>query len=138
MIRVKDLSVVFGSGRTRVEAVRHVSFSVARGEAYGLVGESGSGKSTVLRAITRLIPDWTGTIEIDGTALGHKRDKATARRMQMVFQDPFGSLHPRHTVNDILREPLEIHRFDRHEPRILQSLADVGLDVGLKGWDKDG
>jgi len=132
MITVKDLSVTFGSGRTRVEAVRGASFSVARGEAFGLVGESGSGKSTVLRAIARLIPDWTGTIEIDGTALGHKRDKATARRMQMVFQDPFGSLHPRHTVNDILREPLEIHRIDRHEPRILQALADVGLGIELR------
>ncbi len=132
MIAVDDLTVTFGSGQTRVEAVRGVSFQVAPGEAFGLVGESGSGKSTVLRAIARLTTAWNGDIRIDGRSLDHRRDRATARQMQMVFQDPYGSLHPRHTVNDILREPLQIHGFDSHESRILQALSDVGLGKGLR------
>jgi peptide/nickel transport system ATP-binding protein len=132
MIEVDDLNVTFGHGRRALHAVRGVSFNVARGESFGLVGESGSGKSTVLRAISRLTPEWTGSIRIDGEALGHRRDRATARRMQMVFQDPYGSLHPRHTINDILAEPLEIHGLDRHEPRILTALEEVGLGVEMR------
>ena len=66
MIDVADLDVVFGQGSRAVHAVRGVSFTIARGEAYGIVGESGSGKSTILRAIARLNTPWTGTIEIDG------------------------------------------------------------------------
>jgi peptide/nickel transport system ATP-binding protein len=129
MIQVDNLNVIFGHGRNQFHAVRDVSFHIAQGESYGLVGESGSGKSTVLRAITRLTTDWTGSIKIDGAALGRKRDRATARRMQMVFQDPYGSLHPRHTVNDILMEPLEIHKLDQRESRVLKALTDVGLGI---------
>ncbi len=132
MIEVQDLTIVFGSGRTRVEAVRSVSLSVAQGESFGLVGESGSGKSTILRAIAGLVPNWEGRITVAGQALGRKRDRAVARRMQMVFQDPYGSLHPRHTVNDILKEPLEIHGMDDREARILRALAEVGLGVELR------
>ncbi|MEM7059474.1 MAG: ABC transporter ATP-binding protein [Pseudomonadota bacterium] len=132
MIDVQDLDVIFGSGRTQVHAVRCVSFHVGKGQAFGLVGESGSGKSTVLRAIARLTQDWTGVIRIDGQTLTHRRDRRIARRMQMVFQDPYGSLHPRHTVNDILSEPMEIHGLDNREGRILQALTDVGLGVDLR------
>ena len=132
MIDVQDLNVIFGNGLSQVHAVRGVSFHVDKGEAFGLVGESGSGKSTVLRAIARLTPDWTGTISINGKALTHRRDRRTARHMQMVFQDPYGSLHPRHTVNDILSEPMEIHGLDSRESRILQALKDVGLGVDLR------
>ncbi|MEL6996842.1 MAG: ABC transporter ATP-binding protein [Pseudomonadota bacterium] len=132
MIDVQDLSVIFGNGRSQVHAVRGVSFHVSKGEAFGLVGESGSGKSTVLRAIARLTQDWTGTIRINGQALARRRDRRTARHMQMVFQDPYGSLHPRHTVNDILSEPMEIHGLDNREKRILQALKDVGLGVDLR------
>jgi peptide/nickel transport system ATP-binding protein len=132
MIEAENLGVTFGHGRGEVRAVRGVSFRVARGEAYGLVGESGSGKSTVLRAMARQTPGWSGTIRIDGAELGQRRDKATARRMQMVFQDPYGSLHPRHTVNDILNEPLEIHRIGDRDRRVLQVLREVGLGVELR------
>jgi peptide/nickel transport system ATP-binding protein len=132
MIEVRDLSVSFGHGRDELRAVDGVSFTVGRGEAFGLVGESGSGKSTVLRAIARLGPRWAGHIRIDGAELAQKRDKATARRMQMVFQDPFGSLHPRHTVNDILSEPLEIHRIGDRDQRILRALSEVGLGRELR------
>ena len=132
MIEVEDLGVTFGHGRGEVHAVRGVTFRVARAEAYGLVGESGSGKSTVLRAMARLTPGWSGHIRIDGAELAHRRDKATARRMQMVFQDPYGSLHPRHTVNDILNEPLEIHRVGERDRRVTQVLREVGLGPELR------
>ncbi len=127
MIRVENLDITFGSGSRRVRAVRDVSFSVAPGESFGLVGESGSGKSTVLRAIAGLTPGWRGKMTVAGEELSAKRDKAFHKHLQMVFQDPYGSLHPRHTVNDILKEPLVIHQMDDGERRILQALDEVGL-----------
>jgi peptide/nickel transport system ATP-binding protein len=127
MIRVADLSVTFGHGRNAVPAVRGISFQVAEGESFGLVGESGSGKSTVLRALAGLNPDWSGRIEVAGQAQGARRDKAFYKSLQMVFQDPYGSLHPRHTVDRILAEPIAIHRLGETEARILKVLEEVGL-----------
>jgi peptide/nickel transport system ATP-binding protein len=132
MIKVENLDISFGAGSKRVHAVRGVDFAVARGESFGLVGESGSGKSTVLRAIAGLVPGWRGVIAIDGASLGRKRTRALHKRLQMVFQDPYGSLHPRHTVNDILGEPLIIHRMDNREARILTALDEVGLGAGYR------
>ena len=132
MIRVENLNVTFGRGRTSVQAVRNVSFAVGAGQSFGLVGESGSGKSTVLRAIAGLHSHWTGAIEVDGVALGPKRPRAFRKLLQMVFQDPFGSLHPRHTVDFILKEPLAIHRFEDPEQRILKALDEVGLGLLYK------
>ncbi|MAS45239.1 MAG: ABC transporter ATP-binding protein [Rhodobacteraceae bacterium] len=127
MIEVENLTVEFGRGAATVRAVRGVSFTVAQGESYGLVGESGSGKSTVLRAIARINPEFGGAIRVHGTPLTSKRSRDEARRMQMVFQDPYGALHPRHTVDAILREPLEIHRVGDKDRRIKAALSDVGL-----------
>lgn len=132
MIEVSNLNVTFGQGRSELRAVQDVSFHIDAGESFGLVGESGSGKSTVLRAISRLTQAWTGSIRIAGTELSHRRDRNTAKHMQMVFQDPYGSLHPRHTINDILMEPLEIHRMDRREARVLKALKDVGLGIEMR------
>lgn len=132
MIRVENLEVVFGSGRAAVRAVRNLSFEVREGESFGIVGESGSGKSTALRAIAGLVPVWSGRIEVDGMPLGPKRPRSFYKRLQMVFQDPYGSLHPRHTVNGILKEPLEIHGLGDTEPRILKALAEVGLGPELR------
>ncbi|MEX2520412.1 MAG: ABC transporter ATP-binding protein [Paracoccaceae bacterium] len=132
MISIENLDVRFGHGTAEVHAVRDVSFEVARGEVYGLVGESGSGKSTVLRAIARLTPGWTGAIRVDGEAIGHRRDRKAARKMQMVFQDPYGSLHPRHTIDDILSEPMEIHNLGDRTRRIRGALEDVGLGPELR------
>ena len=132
LIEVSHLEVVFGRGASAVRAVRGVSFEVARGETFGLVGESGSGKSTVLRAIAGLNPNWSGRITVDDQVLGRRRDRAFYRNLQMVFQDPYGSLHPRHTVNDILKEPLSIHGFDRIESRILAALDEVGLGPAFR------
>jgi peptide/nickel transport system ATP-binding protein len=128
MIEVASLSVRFG----RIEAVKSVSFSVARGESFGLVGESGSGKSTVLRALSGLNPDWSGRMEIDGAAMTPHRSKEFHRRVQMVFQDPYGSLHPRQTVDRLLSEPLLVHRMDNVERRIMRALNEVALPATVR------
>lgn len=128
MIEIEGLNVWFGHGHDRVDAVRGASFSVARGESFGLVGESGSGKSTILRAITGLAHDWSGRVDIDGQALaGGKRDRAFFRKVQMVFQDPYASLHPRHSVDQVLSETLHLHGIPDIDTRVRRLLDDVGL-----------
>ncbi|MGG5817681.1 ABC transporter ATP-binding protein [Falsiroseomonas sp. HW251] len=128
MIEVQDLDVRFG----RVHAVRGASFSVAGGETFGLVGESGSGKSTVLRAIAGLVTDWTGGMAMQGRPLGRRRDRAFFRAVQMVFQDPYGSLHPRQTVDRILSEPLAVHGIPDAEARIRRGLEEVALPRAVR------
>jgi len=132
VIAIDSLDVRFGSGRQATRAVIGVSFEVARGDSFGLVGESGSGKSTVLRAIAGLIPDYQGVIRFDGQTLGRRRPRALQRRVQMVFQDPYGALHPRQTIDQILQEPLQIHGFDRRDERAAKALAEVGLDRSFR------
>jgi len=123
MIEVEALSVDFGETR----AVDRVSFRVGSGEAFGIVGESGSGKSTVLRALSGLKRSWSGRITIEGVPQGPVRSREFHRRLQMVFQDPYASLHPRQTVDRALAEPLRIHGIDGHERRISRTLREVGL-----------
>ncbi|MBW0157334.1 ABC transporter ATP-binding protein [Sedimentimonas flavescens] len=132
MLDVKDLEVTFTRGVEQVHAVRGVSFRVEKGESYGIVGESGSGKSTVLRAICGLAPTSGGEISFDGNPLPVPRDAAFYRRVQMVFQDPYASLHPRHTVDSVLSEPLAIQGFDDREQRIERALEEVGLGQGFR------
>jgi len=127
MIEVDRLGVTFGRGRAAVDAVRDVSFRVEAGAAFGLVGESGAGKTSVLRALAGLVADWRGRMTIAGSALGRRRDAAFAKLVQMVFQDPYGSLHPRHTVDRLLAEPVAIHRLDDGEGRVRRALDTVGL-----------
>ena len=112
--------------------VHDVSFEVPAGGAFGLVGESGSGKSTILRALAGLNAEWTGTVRIDGAAMGRKRDRAFLRRVQMVFQDPYGSLHPRQTVDRALSEPIVVHGLDGHDRRILRALDEVALPSSVR------
>ncbi|UWQ15400.1 ABC transporter ATP-binding protein [Aliiroseovarius sp. M344] len=127
MLEVRDLNVWFGTHRDRVDAVKHATFDVAQGESFGLVGESGSGKSTILRAITGLAPDWSGTMTVEGMPIGHKRPKAFFKTVQMVFQDPYASLHPRHSVDQVLGETLFLHGFKDIDARVVKLLDDVGL-----------
>ncbi|MFZ3141028.1 ABC transporter ATP-binding protein [Polaromonas sp.] len=114
-------------------AVADTSFRVAPGESFGIVGESGSGKSTVLRAICGLATKESGTVQLTGGAESPAPgSKAFRRRVQMVFQDPYGSLHPRQTVDRLLAEPLAIHGISDTETRIERALDEVGLGQGFR------
>ncbi len=126
-IEIADLSVWFGHGADRVDAVKSASFVLPRGASFGLVGESGSGKSTILRALTGLVKSWQGTMLVNGETLGRKRGKDFYRQVQMVFQDPYASLHPRHSVDQVLSETLSLHKFGDINDRVEKLLTDVGL-----------
>ncbi|ESW83257.1 ABC transporter ATP-binding protein [Mesorhizobium sp. M0761] len=127
-ISIEGLEVVFD----RFRALKGANLEVKSGESFGLVGESGSGKSTLLKAIAGLVPVASGTITVNGKTLGARRDKAFYREVQMVFQDPYGSLHPRQTVDRLLQEPLAIHGFADGEQRIQRALDEVGLGNGFR------
>jgi peptide/nickel transport system ATP-binding protein len=127
MIAAEGLSVTFRSGGRLIHAVDHVSFAVAPGETFGIVGESGSGKSTILKAIAGLVPSTSARLEVDGRPAAQRRSRADRRTLQFVFQDPYASLHPRQTVDDILREPLVIHRVAGIDDKVMKAIADVGL-----------
>lgn len=129
-LEVQDLRVTFDG----FVAVADTSFVVQPGESFGIVGESGSGKSTVLRAICGLAPK-TGSVKLLGDApqaLPPPGSKPFRRLVQMVFQDPYGSLHPRHTVDRILAEPLAIHGISDEQARIERALDEVGLGSGFR------
>jgi peptide/nickel transport system ATP-binding protein len=132
MITATNLQVAFGHGRHIVQAVRGIDLRIGAGEAFGLVGESGSGKSTVLRALCGLITQWSGEIVIAGQRQAHRRTRAFYRTAQMVFQDPYASLHPRQTVDRALFEPLAIHGTGDVDRRIERVLVDVGLDASFR------
>jgi ABC-type dipeptide/oligopeptide/nickel transport system ATPase subunit len=123
VIELEDLSVFYGG----TPVVRAVSFAVARGESFALVGESGSGKSTILKALAGQATDWTGRMRLGGHDLSKRRSPALVRLCQMVFQDPYGSLHPRRTVDDTLSEPLAIHGIGGRDAAVLEALDAVGL-----------
>ncbi|MBN8952710.1 MULTISPECIES: ABC transporter ATP-binding protein [unclassified Rhizobium] len=128
-LAVEGLSVVY-DGYYALDAV---GVEVKEGESFGLVGESGSGKSTLLRAVAGLAPVTGGTIRVGGEQLrGAKRSKTFYRQVQMVFQDPYGSLHPRQTIDRLLLEPLAIHGIGDSETRIARALDEVGLGSGFR------
>ncbi|ORJ25031.1 ABC transporter ATP-binding protein [Rouxiella badensis] len=128
MITLDQLRISFGD----TEVVKGVSFHVANGESFGIVGESGSGKSTILRALAGLNQHWSGSMDIGGEAQTTKRAKRFYRRVQMVFQDPYGSLHPRQTIDRILAEPLVVHGFLNIEKRIADALSEVALPQSVR------
>jgi peptide/nickel transport system ATP-binding protein len=140
VLEVQDLSKryrsggsLFGKGGRSVDALKSVSFRVRRGETVGIVGESGSGKSTAARCIARLIDADSGHIHLEGTdivGLDARAMRPLRKRLQMVFQDPFGSLNPRRTVGQLIAEGPIVHgtRPDTAHARTLELLALVGLD----------
>jgi oligopeptide/dipeptide ABC transporter ATP-binding protein len=139
LLSVRDLDVTYRRPGRRggpVHAVRGVDLAVRRGETVGLVGESGSGKSTIGSAVLGLVPATGGSIAFDGADITHSSRadrRLLARRMQVVFQDPYGSMNPAHTVGDTLAEALR-HNLglpaDEIQTRVLRALDDVGLPPG--------
>lgn len=132
LIEIDNLSVTFTANGQQVRAVQSVSLAVDARESYGLVGESGSGKSTILRAICGLAPISAGTIRIGGAPVVTPRGRDFSRKVQMVFQDPYASLHPRHTIDRTLSEPLAIHGIGDTDARVMQALSDVGLPTSFR------
>jgi peptide/nickel transport system ATP-binding protein len=132
LIEIENLTVTFRAKGREVQAVQDVSLSVDERESYGLVGESGSGKSTILRAICGMAPVTGGTIRIGGQPVPTPRGRAFSTEVQMVFQDPYASLHPRHTIDRTLSEPLAIHGMPNRDARVVQALTDVGLPPAFR------
>ena len=129
---------VFGGGaKGEVRAVDNVSFDIEQGETLGLVGESGSGKSTLGRLILRLIEPTSGSILYQGKdllAAGRSEMRRMRRDMQIIFQDPFGSLDPRMRVEETIAEPLVIHEAQSaggRRSRVIELLRAVGLDESI-------
>ncbi|GGX71868.1 ABC transporter ATP-binding protein [Saccharospirillum salsuginis] len=123
MIDLKDVTIRYGDAAV----VNNVTLSVEYGQSFALVGESGSGKSTILKVLAGQLSNWSGRIRLGEHELAHGRDKALVRLCQMVFQDPYGSLHPRKSVDAILSEPLAIHGIGQRDQRVQDAMAAVGL-----------
>ncbi|MCC5811071.1 MAG: dipeptide ABC transporter ATP-binding protein [Ectothiorhodospiraceae bacterium] len=142
LLDVQDLKVhfklhggLFGQKQTgTVKAVDGVSFQVRRGETLGLVGESGCGKSTTGLGVLRMVEPTAGKVTLDGidiTALNSAALRKARRRMQMVYQDPFGALDPRMRVLDIIGEPLLIHKMFKDKKDYKAQVHDLLERVGL-------
>jgi oligopeptide transport system ATP-binding protein len=142
ILKVEDLQihfpvmkgVVFKKQVATVKAVDGVSFSVKRGETLGVVGESGCGKSTTGLALMHMLQSTSGRILFEGqdvASFTREQVKQFRRRVQMVYQDPYGSLNPRMKVKDIIGEPLEVHGLDQDRAAYDQRIADLLRMVGL-------
>lgn len=127
MITVDKLDVVYGAKENRNHVVRGVSLKVNRGETLGIVGESGCGKSTLLRSLAGLESVWTGSISFDGKPVGKVRSREELKLAQMVFQDPYGSLHPRHRIGRALAEPIRSMGLGDGWSKVPAALQQVGL-----------
>ena len=134
LLEVRNLTKSFGSGPETLWALDGVSFTIRRGETFGLVGESGCGKTTCGRTIVRLYEPDSGEILYRGKPISgqnRKEQKAYAGAVQMIFQDPYASLNPRMTIGDIIKEGMRIHRkgTEQHiNDRMLELLGLVGLN----------
>ncbi len=138
LVEIRDLTKIYPHGGSEVRAVDNVSLDIHAGETLGLVGESGSGKSTLGRLLLRLIEPTSGSIRFEGRdllAASPGEMRRLRRDMQIIFQDPFASLDPRFRVEEIIAEPLRIHRNSNAKagirPRVVELLRAVGLDESI-------
>ena len=131
---------VFQRTSAVVKAVDGVSFHITRGETLGLVGESGSGKTTLGRCILQLFKSTAGDVVFEGqrlNGLSNKQLRPVRRRMQAIFQDPFGSLNPRMTCGDIIGEPLVVHKLTSTKTEFQERVAELLTVVGLNPYMAD-
>jgi len=132
LVNVDQLQVTFGE-KTAVSAA---SFAIEQGETFSLIGESGCGKSTILRVLAGLQRQWRGNIQLLGDRLqpGARFTGSLRRNVQMVFQDPWASLHPNHTISRTLAEPLQIQSETQVAEKVAEALQQVGLaaDAGKR------
>jgi peptide/nickel transport system ATP-binding protein len=128
-IEAQSVSVDFGAGEVRRRVLDSLSLGVAAGETFGLIGPSGCGKSTLLRVLAGVNCEWRGRIELLGRPLipGARFEGDLRRDVQMVFQDPYASLHPRHSIERTLLEPLQVNGVAEPRLRMLQALDEVSL-----------
>ncbi|MCO5060911.1 MAG: ATP-binding cassette domain-containing protein [Kiritimatiellae bacterium] len=133
LLEARGLGVTFRRGRRRVEALSDVGIAIGRGESVGIVGESGSGKTTLARVFLGLQEATAGDVLLEGRSIGDwvRRDRAAfRRRVQMVFQDPYGSLNPRLSIGSALAEVLRVHRLV-HRGEEMAAVAELLRSVGL-------
>lgn len=137
ILEVKHLKQYFKNGRNVTKAVDDVSFNIYEGETFGLVGESGSGKTTTGRSILQLYKPTSGEVIFEGKNVADLKSRADklafTRDAQMIFQDPYASLNPRMTIEDIIAEGLDIHHLvknkDERTERVEELLETVGLNA---------
>lgn len=127
MIEMRDFNVHYGQNHV----VRGIDLTVAKGESVGIVGESGCGKSTLLRCLVGLEGGWQGQVSVNGQPVGHQRTLDQLRQVQMVFQDPFGSLHPRHRIGKALSEPARCMGLPATRAHVEAALTEVGLPAAF-------
>lgn len=132
MIEITGLNLSFGSGAGLNAVLHDVDLRVAEGQAFGLVGESGSGKTTVLRCLAGQYQHWQGHLQVAGQAVTRHLPLSHYRTVQMVFQDPYASLHPRHTIDAALQEPLRIHGIEGRAQKVSEILRKVGLNDSFR------
>lgn len=135
LLSVENLNVVYGHGNDAVHAVRDVSFQIAQGEIFGLVGESGCGKSSLGKTIIRLIDPASGKMLFKGndvSLLKGAKLKAYRQEVQMVFQDPYGSLNPRMQVGSAIVDVLNVHRIGQGVSARRERVVELFEAVGLK------
>lgn len=131
-LRVEAVRLDFRRGGTVFRALSDISLEVPRGSTFGIVGESGSGKSTLVRLISGSLASTSGQVLIDGHDVRALRPRQRAQLVQMVFQDPYGALHPRFTVDRTLSEPLRIHGVEGIAEQVRTALDRVRLPASIR------
>ncbi|MDF7824866.1 ATP-binding cassette domain-containing protein [Pontiellaceae bacterium B12227] len=135
LLDVKKLNVIYGHGKDSVHAVNDVSFHIKPGEIFGLVGESGCGKSSLGKAIIRLTDPTSGTIDFNGVDVASLKGRALKtyrQEVQMIFQDPYGSLNPRMKVGSAIVDVLNVHKIEANKAERKERVVELFEAVGLK------